>query len=45
MKTKIKVLINGNSFEVESSYEHGYESIIKMIDNITKQQITLEEKK
>ena len=45
MKTKIKVTIDGNVFEVESTYENGVENIIKVIEAITKQQILINESK
>ncbi len=37
MKTKIKITIEGNTFEVESTYENGVDNIIKVIEVITKQ--------
>ena len=39
MKTKIKITIEGNTFEIESTYENGVDNIIKVIEVITKQQI------
>ena len=44
MKTKIKVTIGDNIYEIESSYESGYESIKGFIETIVKQQILLNEK-
>lgn len=43
MKTRIKVIINGNEYLVESTYESGIEAIIKVIDNITSQELKIME--
>ncbi len=44
MKTKIKVTIGGNVYEIESSYEFGIENIIKIIENAIKQDNLIDHK-
>jgi len=45
MKTKIKVVINGNEYLVESTYESGLENITKTIKEIVAQELLIMDKK
>jgi len=45
MKTKIKLVINGNEYLVESTYESGFEHIIKTIKEIVAQELLMMDKK
>lgn len=45
MKTKIKITIGENIYEVESTYEQGKDGIIFIIENIIKQELLIIESK
>ena len=45
MKTKIKITIGDNIYEVESSYESGLSTVKELIEGIIKQELLLQESK
>jgi len=45
MKTKIKITIGDNVYEVDSTYESSPDAIIKMIEKIIAQELLLQELK
>ena len=45
MKTKIKVVINGNEYLVESTYEMGMEAVQQVIKTMVIQELLIMDKK